>query len=211
MAEPSEILASDAERDRVVQRLAENAAVGRLTMTELELRTEGALRASTRASLAELERDLPAVTEPEVHRPEPTTWQVALMGYSDKSGRWRVGPKLTTIAVMGGLDLDLRGAEFDRSPVMIHAFALMGGIDVYVPDSVEVQIDGFALLGGNDERGSRRAPRPGAPVVRIKAFALMGGIEVWRVPREAATSSRRQARKAAKSAERYIALPAAES
>lgn len=203
MGEPSDVLASDAERDEVVQRLAAHAAVGRLTMAELELRTEGALRASTRGALTAMECDLPAVSEPRLQRPEPTTWQVALMGHSDKVGRWRVAARLTSIAVMGGLDLDLRGAEFDGSPVTIFAFALMGGIDIYLPDSVDVQIDGFALMGGNDDRGARRPARAGAPMIRIKAFAVMGGIDVWRVPQEAATSSRSKARKAAKSAERY--------
>ncbi len=52
---------------------------------------------------------------------------------------------------MGGGSLDLRGVEFSGDELTLVAVAVMGGIDVYVPDSVEVQLDDFALMGGNDQ------------------------------------------------------------
>lgn len=52
-------LASDAERERVVEQLRVASTEGRLTVDELEGRTAEALGARTRAELAPLTRDLP--------------------------------------------------------------------------------------------------------------------------------------------------------
>ena len=64
---------------------------------------------------------------------------------------------------MGGNDIDLRHAEIDADEVTIVAIALMGGIDIYVPDAVDLEIGGFAFMGGTGEKGSSRALGPVAP------------------------------------------------
>ncbi len=173
---------------------------GRLTLDELEERIGLAYGATTRSELAKLTVDLPATTQRSENRREATRWVVALMGGAEKKGRWRIGDRLTAVAVMGGSDLDLRHAEIDAEDVTIVAVAVMGGMDIYVPDTVEVEVGGFALLGGNGERGSTRAPRPGAPRIRILAYSLMGGIDVWRLPEEARGVPLKQAKKLAKGA-----------
>ncbi len=57
-----DLRASDREREQVVRLLKDAAAEGRLDVEELETRTEGALRARTRAELAPLTRDLPSAS-----------------------------------------------------------------------------------------------------------------------------------------------------
>lgn len=195
-----DIRASDAEREEVVQRLAEHAVTGRLTLDELEERTTSAYAATTRGELAKLTADLPTAPAQPERRRKPTRWLVSVMGGAEKRGRWRVGERLTTIAVMGGNDIDLRHAEIDADEVTIVAIAVMGGMDVYVPDTVDVEMGGIALMGGRGEKGSTRAPRAGAPRIRILAFCLMGGVDVWRLPEEARGVSLKQARKLAKEA-----------
>ncbi|HZY26925.1 MAG TPA: DUF1707 domain-containing protein [Jiangellaceae bacterium] len=194
-----DIRASDSERELIVQRLSENAAAGRLTLAELEERVRLAYAATTRAELTPLIADLPA-GQPRATRGrlKPTKWVLSVMGGAEKTGRWRVGERLTTVTVMGGNDIDLRHAEIDADDVTIVAVAVMGGMDIYLPDTVDVQVGGFAFMGGNGERGSTRPPRPGAPRVRILAYSLMGGIDVWRLPEEAKSVSLKQARKLAK-------------
>lgn len=195
-----DIRASDAERDEVVRQLSEHAGTGRLTLDEFEQRMGLAYAATTRADLARLTADLPATAKPREGRRPPTRWAVSLMGGVEKKGRWRIGRQLTAIAVMGGAELDLRHAEMDAEDVAIAAFALMGGVDIYVPDTVEMDVAGSALMGGYGERGSTRAPRPGGPRVRIRAYALMGGIDVWRLPDEARGMSLKEAKKLAEKA-----------
>jgi hypothetical protein len=54
----------------------------------------------------------------------------------------------------------------------------MGGSDVIVPEGVHVELEGFALLGGNSLRLEGPPAPPGAPVVRVRAWSLMGGTDV---------------------------------
>ena len=64
MSEPDDSLrVSDAERDAVLHTLGDHAAVGRLTLDELEDRSSRALAAKTRGELATLTSDLPADAE----------------------------------------------------------------------------------------------------------------------------------------------------
>jgi hypothetical protein len=63
--------ASDSERERVVGRLRDAAADGRLTVDELDERTALAYRAVTRGELAELLDDLPVPPEPQAASPAP--------------------------------------------------------------------------------------------------------------------------------------------
>lgn len=59
-----DLLASDAERERVAALLREHAAEGRLGIDELSERVERAYGARTRSALADLTRDLPPATTP---------------------------------------------------------------------------------------------------------------------------------------------------
>jgi hypothetical protein len=85
------------------------------------------------------------------------------------------------VAVMGGIELDLREAQFSEAEVTLHAYTVMGGIEITVPEDVEVDVSGVAFMGGFDHNAS--APGvPGAPRVRVLGFAFMGGVDVRRKP-----------------------------
>ncbi len=222
---------SDAERDATLKALNEHAAVGRLTLDELEERAGQALAAKTRGDLARLTSDLPAEGGAAAVGPgqsnaaavgpgqsnatvraatdrKPVRWMVAVMGGSHRRGRFRTVGSINALAIMGGDEIDLREAEMEGGELTLNLFSLMGGSNVYVPDSVEVELGGFNLMGGNEIRGNQRSPRPGAPVVRIRGFALMGGATIYRLPPQARGVSLKEARRLAKAAERGQLPPA---
>jgi len=99
---------------------------------------------------------------------------------------------------MASPDIDLCRAEFDGDEIVIKAFVFWGWPDIYLPDSVDLEMAGFTLMGGDDERGSSRVPPPGAPVVKVRSYGLIGGYTVWRLPPELQGLPLAQARKAAK-------------
>jgi hypothetical protein len=74
--------------------------------------------------------------------------------------------------------LDLRDATIDGDELVITAFAVMGGVDIVVPDGIDVDLSGFALMGGNDHRPGDAPVHPGTPLVRVRAWSLMGGVTV---------------------------------
>ena len=85
------------------------------------------------------------------------------MSGRDRKGRWRVGPHLKVVNIMGGSDLDLNDAELADDVVEITVFALMGGADIRVPEGLNVEVSDFAFMGGNDAPARRRAARSRRP------------------------------------------------
>ena len=103
---------------------------------------------------------------------------------------------------MGGDEIDLREAEIEGGELTLNLWAFMGGATLYIPDSVELEVGGFSLMGGNTEIGSERPPRPGAPVIRLRTWNLMGGATIYRVPPQARGLGLKEARRLAKAARR---------
>jgi hypothetical protein len=195
--------ASHADREHVAERLRDAAADGRLTLEELDERLGAAFTARTYGELDRLTVDLPdqdgrppARALPRPARasalPERVTgregrrWSLALMSGCTRRGRWAMGDGHAAVAVMGGVDLDLREAELESDNVVIHAFALMGGIDVVVPDDCAMEVSGLGLMGGFDHRDQAGPPPAGAPLIVVRGLALMGGVTVVRRPRRSA-------------------------
>jgi hypothetical protein len=210
VSDPDESLrVSDAERDETVRILGEHAAVGRLTLDELEERSGRALTARTRGELATLTGDLPAEAGTEGGgRPAPTLakkpvrWMVAIMAGSHRRGRFRAVGSINAIAIMGGDEIDLREAEIEGGELTLNLVAIMGGANIYIPDTVELDVGGFSLMGGNTEIGTERPPRPGAPVIRLRTWNLLGGATIFRVPPQARGLGLKEARRLAKAAGR---------
>jgi hypothetical protein len=178
------VRASDAEREQVVVELREHAAQGRLTLEEFSQRVDEAYAAKTVAELDEVKRELPSISTLPDTRPrrKARRWLVSVMGGADRRGRWRVPQKMVVVSFMGGCDLDLRQAQIEHDEVRITVFSVMGGTDVYVPEGIEADVGGLAIMGGNDEHGHDPPPRPGTPLIRLRIFTLMGGTDVWHVP-----------------------------
>jgi hypothetical protein len=209
VSEPDDSLrVSDAERDVVLRTLGDHAAVGRLTLDELEERSGRALAAKTRGELATLTSDLPreagqaSAPSPAPAPRKPVRWMVAILGGSHRRGRFRAVGSINAVAILGGDEIDLREAEIEGGELTLNLVALLGGENIYVPDSVEVEVAGFSLMGGHEEIGTARPPRPGAPVIRIRTYNLMGGTSIYRLPPQARGVSLSEARRLAKSAER---------
>ncbi|WP_195987411.1 hypothetical protein [Clostridium sp. D53t1_180928_C8] len=79
-------------------------------------------------------------------------------------------------AILGGLEIDLRDAKITED-IVLELTAVLGGIDVYIPEDVRVEIiSGVPVLGGFEHKINRNALS--GPKVRIKYTAVLGGIEV---------------------------------
>lgn len=168
-------------------------------MTELEERLSAVYAAKTHAELEPLTADLPDSTNPAaVPAPAPrpavghplvsgtpgSTFSVAVMSGVARTGNWCVPAQHTSFAFWGGVDIDLRQATFAQQHVTITAVAIMGGIDIVVPDDIQVEVTGIGFMGGFDSSGGAvTAPDPNGPVVTINGFAFWGGVSVKRKPR----------------------------
>ena len=190
-ASPS-VLASDAERERVALMLRDAAGEGRLTLEELSERLGSVYESRTSTQLETVTRDLPnrgtVSTAPQRKR---RRWVVAVMSGATRKGRWRPEERSVALALMGGCTLDLREAEIQGPRLDITAVSIMGGVKIVVPEGVEVDLGGVAIMGGKNARIRDLPPRPGTPVIHVRAFSFMGGVEVASRPARDEKSPRR--------------------
>jgi hypothetical protein len=187
---------SDADREQVAEVLREAAGQGRITLDELDTRLESTHNAKTYADLVPITKDLPAgnTTSPSLSPPNTFPAErvggtpkrrrsIAILSGAKRKGPWVVPTEYTASAVLGGVDMDLREARFSDREVRIRAFAILGGVNIVVPDDIEVDVDGIGFMGAFDHSGSGSGV-PGAPRLRVTGFAFMGGVNVERKPRE---------------------------
>jgi hypothetical protein len=180
-----ELLVSDAERRAVEAELSDACAQGRLSLEEFSERLDRTNASRTHGELAVLVGDLPAGTAVDAASDiRPTRWTLAIMGANVRRGRWRPSERTTGVAVMGGTVLDLRDAAIGSRPQRVTAIAVMGGVDVVVPEGTRVELRGVPVMGctKNGVPSHGDALSLAEPVVRVRALALMGGVKVQTKP-----------------------------
>jgi hypothetical protein len=185
--------ASDADRDQVATVLSTAYAEGRLTREEHDERVERLMVAKTFDDLIPITGDLvptggPGPTPVSQARSgnfqieasgsnEAPDWHVAVFGGVTRTGRWRVRRKIHSVALFGGMDLDMREAIFEGTTVEMSGFWCFGGLDIKVPAGIEVRDQTVGIFGGTDVRDIGD-PLPGAPTLVIKGATLFGGVSV---------------------------------
>lgn len=179
-----ELRASDADRDRAVAELREHTAAGRLTLEEFSERVDRAVTATTLAELEELRSGLPSAPPAERVRRRPKHLTGVVFGQTERTGRWRLPRRALGFVLFGDLDLDLRQAELSGRVASITVLVLFGNVDLYVPESVEVDLGGLAVFGHRREWGHDLPPRPATPLLRVRVVSLFGTADLWRVPRD---------------------------
>ncbi|CAL9495995.1 putative protein [Nocardiopsis dassonvillei] len=205
--QPEHIRASDADRDKVAERLREALAEGRLSPVEHEERLDTLYKAKTIGELAPIVSDLPVSG----HSPFQTVVggtgsgtgvgtdgmeilgqeardlagqskgsenMVAVFGGCERKGRWLVEPRTNVSVLCGGVDLDLREAVLSRREVTIQVAVILGGVDITVPYGVRVINNTSGILGGTELHGTDQVTDPNAPVIRLTGTCMLGGVSV---------------------------------
>jgi hypothetical protein len=206
--DPRDLRASDHDRDRVAEVLRQAAGDGRLTLDELDERLTAVYAAKTYGELEPITRDLPIggppaagpAMSPEAPAADriggrPTSSVgVGIMGGFSRKGTWVAPRAFTAVAFWGGGEIDLREARFAEPEVTIRAFAVMGGVNVIVPEDVTVDVRGIGIMGGFDDRASG-AGSPGAPRIVVTGVSFWGGVGVLRKPTRSELKRRKQERR----------------
>ncbi|WP_150248462.1 DUF1707 SHOCT-like domain-containing protein [Nocardiopsis deserti] len=201
--QPEHIRASDADRDKVAERLREALAEGRLSPVEHEERLDTLYRAKTVGELGPIVEDLPVpghgydYASMERRSDEPSGMEilgseardlagqskgsenlVAVFGGCERKGRWLVEPRTNVSVLCGGVELDLREAVLSQHEVTIQVAVIMGGVEITVPHGVRVINNTSSILGGADMHGTDQVTDPNAPVVRLTGTCMLGGVDI---------------------------------
>jgi class 3 adenylate cyclase len=194
VVEPGEVRIGDDDRRAVVDQLRDHAAAGRLTLDEFADLTGLVYDARTRAQLDEVVAGLPVelgpaahpvpagpaeASPPAVRKMTPRRRFVGIMSGSHARGRWRAPREVSAFAFWGSVRVDLRHAVIDGPVVDISAWAIMGSVDVVVPEGIPVEFDGMVVMGGSTNRTGTAEPLPNAPLVRVHARGLWGSVAAF--------------------------------
>ncbi|MFJ6520240.1 DUF1707 domain-containing protein [Streptomyces filamentosus] len=181
--------ASDADRDRTADVLAEALAQGRLDAEEHAERVEAVYRAKTVGELEPIVRDLPSAGAASGTRSEPVPAAygpedaegnadqlVAVFSSTTRKGRWRVARRTNAFAVFGSIEIDLTEAIFAQPLTTINATSIFGSVEVRVPENISLRGSGVGILG-SFEVTTLEGIDPQAPLVVVNGYALLGSVE----------------------------------
>lgn len=82
-----------------------------------------------------------------------------------------------TMALFGGIELDMRDAKLSSDGCKINATALFGGIEITVPKDWKVVVKGTPIFGGVENK-SRGQSEDINKVVELHCTVVFGGIDI---------------------------------
>jgi len=174
--QPETLRASDADRQAAVERLEKALAEGRITAEEFRQRTEAAYAATTTAALRPLLADLPDQPAPaEVvgrHAPANVVNVMGDVRLSASELPRRVG------TVLGNIRIDLRELRSGDERLELDLWTVLGDIDVILPEGMDGELEGFAVLGNRRIELAPVPRTPGTPRVVVRAHAVLGDLRL---------------------------------
>ncbi len=85
----------------------------------------------------------------------------------------------SALAVMGGVELDLREATLDPGGATLAVTAVMGGVEVRLPPGWVVAVETNEKLGGVDTHLTESVDHAeDAPTLHVTINAWLGGVEI---------------------------------
>lgn len=84
------------------------------------------------------------------------------------------GANLT--AVFGSTDLDLRNAII-KEDKLVKACAVFGGIEILVPENVNIKVKSTPIFGGTSNKTGRKYDEK-LPTIYIDSFCMFGGVDI---------------------------------
>jgi hypothetical protein len=176
---PSDLRASDDDRERVVEVLAAAVADGRLSLEEHSHRVERAYQARTLGELATLTTDLVSAAGQPLQLDDSRT-VTAFFATVQRDGRWVVPDRLTVTAVGGQVILDMREALLQGMHTVVHATLIGGQLHLVVPERVRVVLSKSRQPARiQPDLGGRQAPVPaGSPLIEVRSYTVAGRVHV---------------------------------
>lgn len=184
-------------KQQLIDTLTECYSRDVLTVEEYERRVEKAHAAKNAADLDAVAEGLPIAgrqdqsaaranhgeADPRYHAPReaqsgslPTVF--CLLGGQTMRGS-RLSKGAQVFCMLGGATLDFRGTPLPPGETKVEVFAMMGGVEVFVPPGVAVHTNMIPILGGVDiNKNVKQEPYPGEPYITISGVAVMGGVDV---------------------------------
>jgi len=198
-------------RERTIERLTSAFVADELSLDEFEERVGRAYRCRARNELDALTGDLgasirtaddapraivPARSDPSLEtqvaiyegaeREPPGARTIAVLGNTERRGRFHIEGNHAVLSVLGNVEMDLRAVDLGPGVTTLHVRAVLGNVEITVPPSLIVECAGTGVLGSFS--GVNHVPEertPDEPVLRIVGSAVLGSVGVRTRPTQA--------------------------
>lgn len=181
----------DTLREQTIDQLIMNYGHGRLSLEAFERRLDAAFEATAHPALSTLTADLDLDVDaafiarkrtelalgPAGGGAKDVEYLFAIFSGTDRRGPWTVPEELRLITVFGGADIDLTDARFTGRTLRIKQLCAFGGVDISIPEHVNVVVKSFCIFGGTSNRAPGN-PDPAAPNIIIEGCVIFGGLDV---------------------------------
>jgi hypothetical protein len=203
------------DRQSAIDRLTAAFVADELSLEEFEERVDRAYRCRSSDEFEQLTRDLsvpveivavpeparaivPAQSDPSLEtRAEvvaaniefakrPGTRTVAVLGNTERRGRFQIEGSHAVLSVLGNVELDLRDVVLGPGVTTLKVRAVLGNVEITVPPSLIVDCEGTGVVGSFSALNHMPAERGSdEPVLRIAGSAIFGNVEVRTLPAQA--------------------------
>lgn len=99
----------------------------------------------------------------------------AIFGGKDMNFDGQVFDGAELTAIFGGVECDLRGAIIEKD-CTIRATSIFGGIDIMVPQGVNVKVESTNVFGGTSDECEKTLDAP--VTIYIEAVSIFGGVDI---------------------------------
>ncbi|GHE84845.1 LiaF domain-containing protein [Thalassotalea profundi] len=178
-------------REEVIDQLIMNYSHGKLSYEAFERRLDVAMASKSNVEIFALAEDLdlkvdPAYVESKkrdfstqytTKPPEENDLMINIFAGSNRQGRWTVAKEIRSLTVFGGSKVDFTDAQFSQPEVRMRVLCLFGGVDIYVPENVNIVSKAFCVFGGVDNSAPCIADRH-SPTIIIEGFVMFGGVDI---------------------------------
>lgn len=79
-------------------------------------------------------------------------------------------------AIFGGINLDLKNAVIP-SDCVIKTTAIFGGVDIFVPDNVNIKINSVSIFGGMSDKKQNQVSEVNKTLY-VQGFCMFGGVDI---------------------------------
>jgi len=80
-------------------------------------------------------------------------------------------------AIFGGIKFDMTSAKLEKESI-INVSSIFGGIEIYVPENVNVKIKSSSIFGGVNDKRKNISEDEKNKTVYINATCIFGGVEI---------------------------------
>ena len=178
-------------REETIDQITVNYSHGEISLESFERRLDQALDAKTHGDLTALTEDLDLKVDhsfkekkrqefdfrTDARGTEDLDHVVNILSGTKRRGAWSVAKEMRILNILGGADLDFSEAAFSSKRTHIKLFCLLGGLNIFAPEGINVVTKAMCILGGVDNR-MPSSSLPDAPVIVIEGFVMLGGVSI---------------------------------